>query len=142
MVEDRNNLPKTSAGALVTGILGDLQLLVEQQFQLTRCEIEQELRQRAAATAVYGAGMAGYFLSALMLSLSAAHSLHWALNPTFSDSAKLPLWACEGAVAFVLLCIGTLLVHLGRIQLRAVTKCQNPTTSLLQNAKQWKIGPR
>lgn len=45
MVEDRNNLPKTLVGALVTGILGDLQLLVEQQFQLNRCEIEQDLRQ-------------------------------------------------------------------------------------------------
>ena len=41
--------PLQSAAALVGGIVGDLKSLIEQQLQLTRMQIESELRQRIAA---------------------------------------------------------------------------------------------
>ena len=46
--------PEQTTASLVNGILSDLHRLVEQQFQLTRHEIEDELRRRAAAAAVKG----------------------------------------------------------------------------------------
>ncbi len=132
MFTDAKDLPVKTAASLVTGILGDLQLLVEQQFQLTRCEIEQELRQRASATAVFAAGLAVYFLSMLMSSLAAAHLLHWATLPTSADAAGIPLWVCECGIALVLCGIGSLLAALGRRRFLAVTLSQNPATSIFE----------
>jgi hypothetical protein len=115
--------------ALVTGVLGDLQLLVEQQFQLTRCEIEQELRQRAKACAILGTGIAGLFLSAILLSLSAAHGLHWAASPTNSDPASLPLWGCEILVAIVVAGIAAFSVRVGLRRLSVITNSQRDALS-------------
>ncbi len=53
---------------LVAGVLSDLQLLVEQQFQLAKCEIEMELRQRLTATLILGTGLAGLLIGGFMLS--------------------------------------------------------------------------
>ena len=139
MVTDLKQPPATTAASLVSDILGDLQLLVDQQFQLTRCEIEQELRQRANAASMLGAGLAGYFLSAIMFSLAAAHLLHWTLLPTESSMEKFPLWVCESVIAVLLCGVGSLLVSLGRRRFRAVTLSQNPAREIFEDAKQWKI---
>lgn len=128
--------------ALVTGVLGDLQLLVEQQFQLTRCEIEQELRQRAKACAILGAGIAGLYLSAILLSLSAAHGLHWAASPVSSDPASLPLWGCEILVAIVVAGIAALAVRVGLKRLRVITSSQNSSVGSFQESTRWKTGSR
>lgn len=128
--------------ALVTGVLGDLQLLVEQQFQLTRCEIEQELRQRAKACAILGAGIAGLFLSAMLLSLSAAHGLHWAASPANSDPARLPLWGCEILVAIAVAGIAAFAVRLGLRRLRVITSSQNSSVDSFQESARWKTGSR
>ena len=128
--------------ALVTGVLGDLQLLVEQQFQLTRCEIEQEFRQRAKACAILGAGIAGLFLSAILLSLSAAHGLHWAATPVRSDPASLPLWGCEILVAIVVVGIAAFAVRVGIRRLRVITSSQNASVDSFQESTRWKTGSR
>jgi len=47
-----------TAATLVSGIHGDLQNLVEQQFQLTRREIEEELRKSATVAALISFGNA------------------------------------------------------------------------------------
>ena len=52
MSTDVKDPPDQTAASLVSGILGDLQHLVEQQFRLTRREIEDEIRQRTTAAAV------------------------------------------------------------------------------------------
>src|SRR6185436_10776110 len=101
MSTDLEDPPEQTAASLVTGILGDLHHLVEQQFELTRREIEDELRQRVTATAVFGVGAGFLFLAAVVLCLTVAHLLHWVASPPGTDPAWLPLWACYGVVAAV-----------------------------------------
>ena len=124
--------PEQTAASLVSGILGDLQRLVEQQFQLTRREIEEELRQRVAAAAVFGLGVGILFLDAIVLCLTAAHLLHWVASPPGTDPAWLPLWACHTVVALVLTVSGGILAQVGRARFRSVTPFQNPVTEILQ----------
>lgn len=124
--------PEQTAASLVSGILGDLQRLVEQQFQLTRREIEEELRQRVAAAAVFGLGVGILFLGAIVLCLTAAHLLHWVASPPGTDPAWLPLWACHTVVAAVLAVSGGILAQVGRAMFRSVTPFQNPVTEILQ----------
>lgn len=125
-------VPEQTAASLVSGILGDLQHLVEQQFQLTRREVEEELRQRAAAAAVFGLGMGVLFIDAIVLCLTAAHLMHWMASPPGTDSAWLPLWACHAVVAAVLVVIGGILALVGRAKFRSIDPFQNPVTEMMQ----------
>jgi hypothetical protein len=120
--------PEESVASLMSGILGDLQRLVEQQFQLTRREIEVELRQRAVAIAVFGLGAGILFLAAIVFCLTVAYLLHW---------AWLPLWASHAVVAVALIVSGGILVHLGRARFRAIDPCRNPATEIMQENVPW-----
>ena len=124
--------PQQTAASLLTGILGDLQQLVEQQFQLTRREIEEELRQRTAAAAVFALGTAAMFLGALMLCLALTHLLHWAALPAGTDPAWIPMWGCYAVVAAVLFILGGILAVVGRARFSAIDPYHNPATELLQ----------
>jgi hypothetical protein len=121
-----------TAASLLTGILGDLHRLVEQQFQLTRREIEEEVRQRMTAAAVLALGMAALFLGAIMACLALADLLHWAALPAGTDPAWLPLWACQALVAASLFVLGGVLAHVSRGRFRAIDPYHNPVTELLQ----------
>ena len=133
--------PEQMAAALLSGILGDLQHLVEQQFQLTRREIEEELRQRATAAAVFGIGLAVFFLDAIVLCMTLAHLLHWVASPPGTDPAALPLWACHAVVAAVLVIIGGIMTYVGRARFNSVKRFKNPITEILQEPVQWTTTP-
>ena len=123
--------PEQTAASLVSGILGDLQDLVEQQFQLTRREIEVELRKCAAAAAVFGLGVAILLLAVIALCLTLSHLLHWMASPPGTDPAWFPLWACYAVVATVLIVIGGILTQVGRVRFRTINPYQNPATEIL-----------
>lgn len=124
--------PKQTAASLVSDILGDLQHLVEQQFLLTRRELEVELRQRAAAAAIFGVGLGILFLDGIVLCLTVAHLLHWVASPAGTDPATLPLWGCYAVVTVVLAVIGVILAQIGRARFRSIYPCQNPATEIMQ----------
>ncbi len=126
-----------SAASLVSGILGDLQLLVEQQFQLTRQEIEEELRLWAAAAMVFALGMGAFLVAAIVLCLTAANLLHWAALPPGTDPAWLPLWACHATVAAAVAVIGGILVQRGRAKFKAIDVYRNPASEILEEHVQW-----
>ena len=132
MLTDVEYPPEQTAASLVSGILGDLQQLVDQQFQLTRREIEVELRQRAEATAVFGLGMGFLFLAAISLCLSLSHLLHWLASPIATDPAWFPLWACHAAVAVVLAIIGVIVACAGRTKFKSIESFHNPLNEILQ----------
>ena len=133
---------KQTATSLLTGILADLQHLVEQQFQLTRREIEQELHQRAAAGALFGAGIGLLSLGVIVLCLAAVHLLHWVASPPGSDPAWLPLGACHAAVAAVFVVIGGILAQVGRVRFKSIKSFHNPVTEILQEPHQWTTPPK
>jgi uncharacterized membrane protein YidH (DUF202 family) len=142
MADDVGSRHTVSAGTLLTGFLGDLQLLFEQQFQLTRCEIEQEFRQRATAVGFLAAGAVTCSLSGLMMCLSAAHWLHFSLQKTAAaDSTSLPLWACYGIVGVVIGFAAILLLWLGRRQIRRISVSENPAVEIWEEFRNWKTEP-
>src|ERR1041385_6623584 len=104
--EPGQNHAEPSATALVGGIIGDVQELVEQQFRLTRREIEDDLRQGVKAALVFGFGAGIFFLGAGATCLSLVHLLHWGASPPGADAAWFPLWACFGVAGAWLGVIG------------------------------------
>jgi hypothetical protein len=134
--------PEQNAATLVSGILGDLQHLVGQQFHLTRREIEEDLRRRAAAAAVFGIGMGVFFLDAIVLCLTLAHLLHSVASPPGTDPAWLPLWACHAMVAAGLAVIGGILVGVGRAKFKIIEPFPNPLTEIWQEFAPWTTHPK
>lgn len=121
-----------TAASLVSGILGDLQQLVEQQFQLTRREIERELQQRVAAAKILILGIVVFFLDALMICLTLAHLLHWLASAPSTDPVWQSVWASHALVAMGLSVFGVGLTCLGYARLRSVEQFQNPVTEILK----------
>ncbi len=134
--------PDQSTASLVTGILGDLQHLVEQQFRLTRREIEEEIRQRAIAAAVFGLGAGSLILAAVVLCQTLVHLLHWLTLPPGTDPAGLPLWGCHAVVAAGLVVTGGILAIVGKARFSAVAVFKNPATELLQEHVPWTTPPK
>jgi len=124
--------PEQTAASLVSGILGDLHHLVEQQFELTRREIEEELRQRVTATAIFGLGAGCLFLAVMMACLTAVHLLYWVVSPPETDPASLPLWACHAVVSAGLVVLGGILTLVGRARFRSIDRFPNPVTEMMQ----------
>lgn len=139
---DTEGPPEQTAAALLSGILGDLQHLVEQQFQLTRREIEVELRQRATAAAVFGFGMGILFLAVIAVCLTLSHLLHWMASPPGTDPAWIPLWACHAVVAAVLAVSGVIFACVGRAKFKAINPYQNPATAIMQEHVPWTTPPK
>lgn len=124
--------PVQTAASLVSGILGDLRNLVEQQFQLTRLQIEAELRQRFVAVAVFSAGVVVLFVSTIFVCFSLSHLLHWFASPAGTDPAAYPLWMCHAAVAAILGVTGGILAWAGLSKFRSVVPFHNPVRGLFQ----------
>lgn len=121
-----------SALSLISGILIDVEHLVEQQLQLTRREIEEEVRERLTAVAIMAAGFVSFLLAAVMLCLSLVYLLHWATSPAGTDPAQVPLWGCYAVLALVLAIIGGILARMGLNLFKSVVSSENPVTKLLQ----------
>ena len=129
---DIEDPPEQTTSSLVSGIFGDLKHLVEQQFQLTRQEIEDGLRQRAVAAAVVGLGVGILFLAAVALCLSLSHLLHWASSLPGTDPAWLPLWACHAIVAAVFAVSGVTVACVGRRKFKSINPPQSSATEILE----------
>ncbi len=137
MSTDVESLPEQNAASLISGILIDLKRLVEQQFSLTRCEIEVEIQRRAAAATVFCLG-AGVLLIAIMtLCLTLVHLLHWAASPASTDTAWLPLWGCHALVAVMFAVIGGCLSLVGRARFRSIAPSHNSADKILQEDVTW-----
>lgn len=124
--------PEQTTASLVTGIFGDLKRLVEQQFELTRQEIETGLRQSAAAAAVIGLGVGILFLAAVAVCLALSHWLHWMASPPGTDPAWFPLWECHAVVAAVLAVSGVTVACVGRAKFKSIHPLPSSDTEILQ----------
>jgi hypothetical protein len=123
---------RKTAASLMVGIVGDLQRLVEQQVQLTRREVEEELRLRATSSAVIAFGMAVLFLAAILLCQAAVHYMYELTNPMAAASGGLSLGSCHAVLAAILGVVGAIIAIIGRAQFIAVGRAPNPATEILK----------
>jgi len=120
----------------------DIQDLVKQQLQLTRREIEEDLRKskEAASISILGAGF--LFLGAIPLCLMLVHLIHRLAMPAPADPASIPLWAAHGIVGIVLIVNGISLVAWGNQKWKSVNPLQNPATEALKENVEWMTTPK
>jgi hypothetical protein len=142
MATEVNNRSEPSLSSLVSGIVSDVQDLVKQQLQLTRQEIEDDLRKARDAAALFAFGVGVCFLGGIALCLMLAHLLHWLTGPHGLDPASFPLWACHGVVGVTLVVIGGVLACVGRQKMKTVHPIDNQATQALKENVQWLTTPK
>lgn len=103
-----------TAASLVAGILGDLQVLIEQQIQLARKELEEGVRRRLIAVRILVVGGALCFLGAVLGSFAVSHLVFWLASTSVDTTARIPLWACHAIVGGTAIITGVVLMRLGQ----------------------------
>ena len=135
-------LPNQSTSSLLSEIVTDLQYLIAQQIQLTRSEINGELRQCATAGTMVALGLGTLFLDAIVLCQTAVHLLHWLMSPPGVDAAALPLWACYAVVSVALGIVGGFLAFVGRANFRLIHASQLSAIEIPQEPAPWTTPPK
>jgi hypothetical protein len=133
-----NDVPghrEPSVTSLVSGIIADLQQLIQQQVAMVRQEIRDDVckTKQVAFSLVVGAGITvgGGVLLLLMLTLL----LHWV-------APQLPLWACCGLVGSVVTAVGGILVYSGVRQFQSFNPLSSQSVRAFKENLKWTTNPK
>ena len=115
--------------ALIGGVVDDARTLIDQQIDLLRVEVAEELGRARDAVASMGVGAGllatGGVLSAFML----VHGVH--------RSTRLPLWGCYGLVGGLLGVAGAALLAAGRREAAGLRLVPPQTLEALKENLAW-----
>jgi len=123
----------TSVGGLVSGIVGDAQELMQQQFRLFKEEIREDLRKTREAGAALALSGVVLMVGCVVLSLALVHLLAWL--------TAWPDWVCYAVVGTVITALGAGLGYLGWQTLRSIHPLQDQTAKAIEENLEWKTKP-
>jgi len=126
-----------SLTALVGGIVNDVQGLLKQQMQLTRKEIQADLRKAQESATLLAFGIGTCFLSAMSFCLMLALLLYWLGAPHGSEMATIPLWGCFGLVGGFLAVVGAAVAYAGKRRFDTLHPLERTAQALEENLE-WK----
>lgn len=107
------------------GLAHDAGRLAQQQWELLRAEVRQELRQLEYGVGAMGAGAVLAAAGGVLSTLALVHALHRA--------TRLPLWACYGLLGGTATAAGVGLLAQGRRQVAALRLAPETTEALAEN---------
>lgn len=111
--------PTVNTSELLKGILDDLQILVEKQFQLVRSQIELDIRRRVSGAICIGIGFAMLLIAGTVASLATAHGIHWSMDKSATPMSSPPVWVCELMVSSALFLVALIAVQTGRAKFQS-----------------------
>lgn len=127
MATEREREP--SLASLLSGIVGDAQVLVRQEIALARQEIREEIssaKDAGIALAIAGGVLAvGGLLLVLTLAQALAYFLHW------------PVWAGYGVVGIVLAIGGYILLSSAQRRMKQINPMPEKTVETLKENVEW-----
>jgi hypothetical protein len=127
-----NNSPYTSEPSvteLITGLVNDAKVLLQQELALAKQEIRAELRSMMVAGISLGIGAGIAAIGGLLLILMLVHLLH-ALT-------AFPLWACYGIVGGLFAIGGVVLLVIGKQKLAHLDLVPQDTMETMKENVQW-----
>jgi len=114
---------------LISGIAGDAQRLVHQQYQMLRAEVREDIRRTKLVVMYLGIGGVGIAVGFLFLLISAPLFLNWALElPSWAG------WAIIGANAIVL---GGIALYVGKRMFARFNPLPDKTLNALEENLTW-----
>jgi len=135
MAIDLNTAHEPSATELVTGIIGDAQLLFKQQVEMLTHEIKADLTKTRAAGFMLvlgaGLGLVGALLLGQMLVFLTSSAL-----PDF------PVWACYGIWGTVMFFLGAGLAYMGKLKFDSFNPMTDETAQSVKENVKWTTNPK
>jgi hypothetical protein len=128
-----------STASLVQGIVGDIGELIKHEVRFARAEFERDVSKMKTAAAFLLTGGAALAVGLVLLSLMAAHGLHYASLPAEATLAdrSLPLWGAYGVVGGILAALGLALGWLGLDRLNRVNPLPDKAIENVQKDVSW-----
>jgi hypothetical protein len=120
---------------ILTGIVSDLQELVQHQLALFRSEVRHDLRRTREAATLLAVGLGIALLGGLLLAHTLVHLLAWLL-PAW------PMWSHYCIVAALLLASGAALAYRGKAQLDSFNPLPDETVEAVKENVQWLMKPK
>jgi len=127
MADERGGDPSVSQ--LLSGIIGDAQVLVRQEIALARQEISEEIDTAKQAGVKLGIAAGVLAMGGLLLVLTLAQGI--------ADFFNWPSWAGYGLVGLVLAIAGYVLLSLAQKQIKAVHPVPAKTIETLKEHVEW-----
>jgi len=123
-----------SVTTLVSGIIGDAQDLLKQQFDLLKHEVREDIGKTKDAILVLGLGVGFGLVGAVLLGLMLAHLLAW-------TEPALPL-ACYGICGGAILVLGIVLGCVGWAKFNTFNPLEDGTAQTLKENVRWITNPK
>lgn len=123
-----------SISSLVGGIITDAQVLIRQEMQLARREIQDEVQKAKMAALSLAAGVGVLFFGAMLLCFMLVNLLYWATNPIHE---QFPLWAWYGIVGGALAVVGLLLLYGARTKAGQIHLVPPQTAETMRENVRW-----
>jgi hypothetical protein len=118
-----------SVAQLISGIVGDAQVLVRQEIALARQEISDEIGKAKQAGLKLGIAGAVLAVGGLLLILALAQGI--------ADLFNWPTWAGYGLVGVVLAIVGALLLSSAQKQIKEVRPVPEQTVETIKENVEW-----
>jgi hypothetical protein len=134
MATDLHTAAEPNVTRLITGIIGDIQELLQQQLALFRHEVQADFQRTRQAALVLGVGAGLGLLGLGLLFFMLVFLLH--------EAAGLPLWGSFGLVGGGLLIAGAVLVLVGKQQFSAFNPLPDESAQALKENIQCLTDPQ
>jgi tetrahydromethanopterin S-methyltransferase subunit G len=128
-------LNEPSLSSLVSGILDDVQKLIENQFTLLKLDLHKDVERVREAGILLGLGIGLLLGAGLLLLFMLVYLLAWLTEP------YLALWVCYAIVGGVVAVIGAAVLFMAKQKFDALKIVPEETTQGLKENLQWKTNP-
>jgi hypothetical protein len=117
---------------LVSGIANDAQHLIQQQYQMLRAELREDLQRTKAAVKCLGIGAAGSVVGMLFLAVAAPLFLNWLF--------AMPPWAGWAIVGGALFVGGVIALFVGKTKFDKFNPLPDKTLHAFEENISWMVG--
>ena len=129
MVNSASHNSEPTLAQLVSGLMSDATLLIQQELALAKYELYEEARKTKTAVASLGAGIGIAAIGGLLLIIMLVHLLR--------ELTEWPLWTCYGIVGGICAIGGVALLYRGKQQISQIDIVPQQTVETMKENVRW-----
>ena len=129
MVNSASHNSEPTLAQLVSGLMSDATLLMQQELALAKYELYEEARKTKTAVASLGAGIGIAAIGGLLLIIMLVHLLR--------ELTEWPLWTCYGIVGGICAIGGVALLYRGKQQISQIDIVPQQTVETMKENVRW-----
>jgi uncharacterized membrane protein len=129
VVNSASHNSEPTLAQLVSGLMSDATLLMQQELALAKYELYEEARKTKTAAASLGAGIGIASIGGLLLIIMLVHLLR--------ELTEWPLWTCYAIVGGICTIAGVVLLYRGKQQISQIDIVPQQTVETMKENVKW-----